>query len=349
MNEPVPARPGASVAGFDRGAAGVTPPSRAGRQGVFLTDVIVELGFASKQRIDEAEAAARSSGKTVEQILLDSGAIDEKQLSLAIAERNGLDHVDLEKFDVDLGAAESIPRSMATRCGAVPVAHAADGALIVAVQDPFDSLSARRIETTTGSEVRMVIAATSGIRQVIERLPKESSQSSSGDEDVPRMKSQRELAVDQQHESRELEEPTLPEQAEPAMAEPQMPAPEPPEPEPVSDGSDSDAIAAAAAAAAAQAGAADPEETAKPTSPAVEEFEGAGPQRIPLLDPPAPEPLEEGGPDGEGDAKRERELIETKGKVAELERRLEEVMSAAQEAINDKVTALRRVLDENRK
>jgi hypothetical protein len=345
MNEPVPARPGASVAGFDRGAAGVTPPSRAGRQGVFLTDVIVELGFASKQRIDDAEAAARSSGKTVEQILLDSGAIDEKQLSLAIAERNGLDHVDLEKFDVDSSAAESIPRSMATRCGAVPVAHAADGALIVAVQDPFDSLSARRIETTTGSEVRMVIAATSGIRQVIERLPKESSQSSSDDEDVPRMKSQRELSVDQEHESRELEEPTLPEEAEPAMAE-QMPAPEPPEPESVSDGADIDAIAAAAAAAAAQAGAADPEETARPKPPKVEEFEGAGPQRIPLLDPPAPEEVRA---DGEGDAKRERELIETKGKVAELERRLEEVMSAAQEAINDKVTALRRVLDENRR
>jgi hypothetical protein len=175
MNEPAPIRNEVSSAGFDRGVRGVTPPSsREGRKGVFLTDMIVELGFAERARVEEAEEAARTSGKTVEQLLLDAGTVDERQLSLALAERTGLDHVDLREFEVDMKAAECVSRSVAARSRAVPIAFAADGALIVAVQDTFDALAVPRLETTTGREVRPVVASVTAIRHLIERLPDES-------------------------------------------------------------------------------------------------------------------------------------------------------------------------------
>jgi hypothetical protein len=152
-------------------APGITPPSKLDRQGVFLTDVIVELGFADQRTVEEAVEAARRLTKTPERCLLDNGVVDERQLSLALAERNGLDHVDLAVFDVDAEASGLIDKSTAARYTALPIAFASDGALIVAFEDPYDTLGINDIEVMAKSEVRPVVATGTQIRGLIESLP----------------------------------------------------------------------------------------------------------------------------------------------------------------------------------
>ena len=171
MSDAANADAGADVAVASPPAPGVTPPSGRDRQGVFLTDVIIELGFAEETSVQHAVDSARESAKTPERWLLDDGAIDEHQLSLARAERHGLDHLDLDLFDVDPEAAGLIDRSTAARSTALPVAFASDGALIVAFEDPSDMLGISDIEVMAKTEVRPVIAAGSQIRRVIEALP----------------------------------------------------------------------------------------------------------------------------------------------------------------------------------
>ena len=320
------------MVGFAEGTAGVTPPSSStGRQGVFLTDVIVELGCADKKRVDEAEDLARVSGTTVEQLLLDNGAIDEDQLSVAIAERNGLDHVDLERFDVDMRAAESVGRSVAASCGAVPIAYSADGALIVAVQDSFDSLAVRRIETATGAEVRPVIAAVSAIKRLIEQLPDEAPTDSS-DREVPRLTSQRELQTGSS-EAPVSEEKEEEEEEEERSQVPEVPTvPEAPhQQQPTAD---------------------DP--ATQPSHERPDPFDSLSMDLGPtVMEPGEEEPVGAAKPGKFKKATKRadrlaRELIETQGKVAELERRLEEVIDAAEEATpsREKLSALRRAIDE---
>ena len=189
MTKTVPtAGRGTGVAGFKKKAKGVTPPSKTGRRGVFLTDVIVELGFADQKQVDAVVEAARNSAKTMEELLLEHGAVDENQLSLAIAERNGLDHVDLERFEVDMSATAKITRSMGLRHRAVPIAFASDGALIVAVADPFDSMTICDIEEMTKSVVRPAIAMPRAIHRLLERLPDESP--AQGGSTLPQVDSQ---------------------------------------------------------------------------------------------------------------------------------------------------------------
>jgi len=171
MNEGATTEARPSAAGLAPGAAGVTPPSNPDHQGAFLTDVIVELGFADRDTVANAVEVARNSVHTPEGHLLEFGAIDERQLSLALAERNGLDHVDLDRFAVDPEAVAMIGRSTAARHTAVPIAFATDGALLVAIEDPYNMLGISDIEVMTRSEVRPVIAAGSQIRRLIERLP----------------------------------------------------------------------------------------------------------------------------------------------------------------------------------
>src|SRR4051794_13263334 len=83
---------------------GITAPMRRGYSGMFITDVIVELGYATRERVDEVINEARVAGKSPETLLRDYTVIDGDQLSRAIAERYGLDHVDLNVHKVDIGA-----------------------------------------------------------------------------------------------------------------------------------------------------------------------------------------------------------------------------------------------------
>ncbi len=171
MNESaaVGARP--SAAGFAPGAPGVTAPSVPDRHGAFLTDVIAELGFAARETVANAIEATRQTSGTPEGHLLESGVIDEQQLALAVAERNGLDHVDLDRFKVDPEAVAMIGKSTATRYAALPIAFATDGALLVAIEDPYNMLGISDIEVMTRSEVRPVIAARTQIQRLIGQLP----------------------------------------------------------------------------------------------------------------------------------------------------------------------------------
>lgn len=61
--------------------AGVTPPGAAGGRKSFLSDVIVDLGFATRDTVEQAVRAARSPGTTVGRVLVTNNAISEEQLA----------------------------------------------------------------------------------------------------------------------------------------------------------------------------------------------------------------------------------------------------------------------------
>src|SRR5215211_7771330 len=87
---------------------GITTPSRRGGSGRQLTDVIVELGLVDAKAMDEAVATARSTGSAADRVLVAEGKLTAEQLSRAVAERFGLDHLDLRAFRVDPDAARLV-------------------------------------------------------------------------------------------------------------------------------------------------------------------------------------------------------------------------------------------------
>jgi type IV pilus assembly protein PilB len=150
---------------------GVTPPSRRGGSGRFLTDVLVDLGFVEEQRVEAAVEAARQSGRAPEKVLLEQGAISEDQLARAIGERYGLDHLDLTAFSIDMAAANLIDSSAAKRYEAVPVAFAEQKrALVVAMADPANVLAVDDIAMLTRLDVRPAVASREDIATLVARL-----------------------------------------------------------------------------------------------------------------------------------------------------------------------------------
>jgi type IV pilus assembly protein PilB len=149
---------------------GLTSPSRRGSSSRFLTDVIVEMGLVSRERVDEAIASSRSTGTTPERALVEEGALSHDGLARGLAERYGLDHLDLGVFSVDMGAANLVTTAAAKRYQAVPVAFVDKRTLLVAMTDPSNVLAVDDIAIMTGYEVRVAVAAPEDILALISRL-----------------------------------------------------------------------------------------------------------------------------------------------------------------------------------
>ncbi len=152
------------------GTPGLTPPLARGRSSGFVTDVLVDLNYVSDQRARQAIEEARTAGRPPELLLLQQGAVTADQLSRAIAERYGLDHVDLSTFHVDMAAANLISVNTARRYRALPVGFVDRETLLVAMADPTNVLAVDDIQIATALDCRVAVAAEEDIDALIGRL-----------------------------------------------------------------------------------------------------------------------------------------------------------------------------------
>ena len=143
-----------------------TPPGAKRRLG----DVLVKLGYTSREDVEDAAARSRQTGRLLGQLLIEEERIDADSLARALAERNSLPHLDLDIFEYDRGAANLIDAEKARRYGAVPVAFEGDRALLVATADPANLVAFDDIALGTGYEIRRAVASRGQIMTLIGQL-----------------------------------------------------------------------------------------------------------------------------------------------------------------------------------
>jgi type IV pilus assembly protein PilB len=153
-----------------REALGITPPSAATQERRRLGDVVVELGFTDRETVERAVVEARERGNSVGEVLVEDGVVTSDQLARALADRNGLDYVDLNVFEVDKGAANLLSSAEARRFRAIPVAFLDSGTILVATSNPANVLGLDDIAITTGYKVRRAVASPQDIDAVINQL-----------------------------------------------------------------------------------------------------------------------------------------------------------------------------------
>jgi type IV pilus assembly protein PilB len=154
----------------ESGTQGLTPPLTRSHSGRFITDVIVELGYVAAERVEQVIAEARTAGRSPETLMLEQGLIDGDQLSRAMAERYGLDHVDLNTYQVDMGAANMINVQTARRYRAVPVGFVDENTMLLAMADPANVLAIDDVQMMTGLNCKVAVAAEVDIEALIGRL-----------------------------------------------------------------------------------------------------------------------------------------------------------------------------------
>jgi type IV pilus assembly protein PilB len=149
---------------------GLIPPSRRGRSSRLIGDVIVDLGFARREAVEHAVAVAREQRRTTGQVLIETGAVRHDQLARALAERFGVDFIDLSVFDIDMGALALIDADTAKRYQAVPVGFLPDRTVLLAMADPTNVMTLDEMSMITGLKIRPAAAAPEDITALVGKL-----------------------------------------------------------------------------------------------------------------------------------------------------------------------------------
>ncbi len=162
-----------STGGLDTGpggGAGLGAPMRPVRPGRLIGEVVVDLGFAEREVVEEAVNVARSQRKPTGQVLVEQGILRQDQLARVVAERFGLDYVDLSTHELDMGAVNLLSAEAIKRYQAVPVGFTEDGALLLAMADPTNILTIDDIAMITNRRVRPAAASSEDVKLLATRL-----------------------------------------------------------------------------------------------------------------------------------------------------------------------------------
>ena len=144
----------------------VTGPAKVNRNS--LVEVLVEQGAIAKEQAEKIKLQELQSGKSQEQILKESGIIDEIALSKARAVLYNVPFVDLEQLPVNPEALALLQQSIASRFSVFPVSVDRDNNTIsVAMANPLDLTTIQFVERRTGMRVLPQAAAPSQIEKFI--------------------------------------------------------------------------------------------------------------------------------------------------------------------------------------
>jgi type IV pilus assembly protein PilB len=162
--------PGPVPASGDHAVYGPDSPSRPLRPGRRIGEVVVDLGFADRAAVEQAVAAARAQRKPTGQVLVEQGILRQDQLARVVAERFGLEYIDLSSYEPDMGAVNLLSSEAIKRYQAVPVRFMDDGALLLAMADPTNILSIDDIAMITNRRVRVAAASAEDVAMLAGRL-----------------------------------------------------------------------------------------------------------------------------------------------------------------------------------
>jgi type IV pilus assembly protein PilB len=135
-----------------------------------LGALLLRDGSLTVEQLEHALREKDASGKRLGEILVDRGYVTPTQVSRVLAEQHELPFVDLVREGVDPGAAGMLPEALARRYGAIPVRFLADGAVLVAIDDPTNVVAADDLRLALGVNVRVGVASPRAIAAAIGRF-----------------------------------------------------------------------------------------------------------------------------------------------------------------------------------
>jgi type IV pilus assembly protein PilB len=133
-----------------------------------LGDILIEGGLLTAEQLAKAVQEHERLGRRLGRVLVDLGYLSEGQLVAALAVQIGMRFVDLSDFPVDSSAVARVPEAVSRRHTTLPIGFE-DGKLLVAMADPANVFALDDLRTTTGMDVRAVVATKPDLLAAISR------------------------------------------------------------------------------------------------------------------------------------------------------------------------------------
>lgn len=134
-----------------------------------IGDLFVEQGIIDDQQLAEALDVQRRTGGRLGEILIELGFVTSLDSARVLANRLGMEFVDLDAAPLDDIVAQRIPEEIARRYRAIPISEH-DGVLRVAVADPTDVFALDDLQVITKAAIVPVVADPTQLLECANRI-----------------------------------------------------------------------------------------------------------------------------------------------------------------------------------
>ena len=115
-----------------------------------ITDALLKKGLITPEQINEA-TRAKTNGERMDQLLIRSGAVSERDVLDVYAEQFAMPVVELDESDVDREILRKVPSRLVHKYNVMPIAPTRGGKSIrVATSDPFNMYALDEIRSAAG-------------------------------------------------------------------------------------------------------------------------------------------------------------------------------------------------------
>lgn len=151
-----------------------------------IGEVLVAKGLITREQLEEATAQRTSPSERLDQILIRSGLVRERDVLQVFSEQLAIPVIELDEADVDRSLLNIVPSRLVHKYGLIPVSRNGKG-LRVATSDPYNMYALDELRTcinmpvepvlATSTEIHKLIKAFYGVGgEVVDTLVKESSE-----------------------------------------------------------------------------------------------------------------------------------------------------------------------------
>lgn len=135
-----------------------------------LGEILVNKGLINREQLDAALKKQEKTSRRLGEILVEERTLTQDQLNGALAERLGVESIELGEYDIDSLAATMVPEKLARRYGAVPVKFVDENTLLVAMVDPTNVFAIDDLRMMTGYDIKPAIASAEDVFGKISKI-----------------------------------------------------------------------------------------------------------------------------------------------------------------------------------
>lgn len=134
-----------------------------------LGELLLKENIINKATLDKAIELQKASGEKFGRVLLNMGALEEKELLQFIAHQLNIPYIDLTYYDVDLSLINLLPETYARRYRALVLARQGDD-LLVGMVDPLDINALDTISNIIKQPLKTAIVSEDALLTVLDRV-----------------------------------------------------------------------------------------------------------------------------------------------------------------------------------
>jgi type IV pilus assembly protein PilB len=150
-----------------KGPAGAAPSVALPMPAERLGDILIRKDRLTPTQLNEALLQQSASGKRIGQLLVELGALGEKDLAWALSEQFNIELVDLGHQTPDAEAVALLSETVARSESAIPLRIEDDGRLTVVVSDVTPEML-ERLQAATGRAVTLAVAPDADVKRAID-------------------------------------------------------------------------------------------------------------------------------------------------------------------------------------